>query len=258
MEKKNEKGLQFLLAILFWVAVWQVGSMAVRQVLLLPSPIDTLRALASLVFTSVFWGSVFNSLWHIALGFFMGLLLGIILGVVAAWQNAVAVLLRPLMQLMLAVPVASYVVLLLIWGGSAWLSTYIGLLLVLPVIYNNMLVGIGQVNGQLLEMARLFHIPFWRRVRAIYLPALRPSLLSAMQLSIGLSWKSGVAAEVMGVTTGTIGYRLYQAKIYLQMPEMFAWTVMIVLVSWLFAKITIAVTRRLLAWIERGWGRWQA
>ena len=133
------------------------------------------------------------------------------------------------------------------------MSTVIVFFMTMPVLYNGVLVGIGTADEGLLEMARVFRFSFWRRVLAVYLPAIRAPLLSAIELAMGLGWKSGVAAEVIGLAASTIGNRLYQAKIYLQMPEMFAWTAVVVLLSWLAARVAVGACRLLLNALERGW-----
>ncbi|MDL2253359.1 ABC transporter permease subunit [Ruminococcaceae bacterium OttesenSCG-928-I18] len=227
------------LAILFWLLVWQVASLVIGQELFLPSPLAVLRALFSMVQEQVFWLSVGNSLLRIGLGFLLGLAAGVLLASFSVAFSLVDTLLRPLMLLVRSTPVASFIILALVWVNSRYLSTFISFLMVLPVIYSGTYAGLRAADKSLLEMAAVFHVGFWRRMRAIYLPALRPFLLSSCELALGMSWKSGVAAEVIGLPVGTIGERLYQAKIYLMMPELFAWTLVIILLSGLFGKLII-------------------
>ncbi len=241
----NKNGaLKMGLAVLFWLLVWAVASLAIGQELFLPSPWAVLGALAALVQSPVFWQSVGGSLWHIGLGFLLGLVAGVLLAALAAASSLAETLLRPLMLLVRSVPVASFIILMLVWVSSRWLSTWVSFLMVLPVLYGGTLAGLRSADGKLLEMAAVFRLSFWRRVRGIYLPALMAHLLPACELAVGMSWKSGVAAEVIGLPAGSIGERLYQAKIYLMMPEMFAWTVVILLLSALFGWLALALLRR--------------
>ena len=100
-------------------------------------------------------------------------------------------------------------------------------------------------------MARVFRIPAARRIRYIYLPQVLPYFLSACTVALGLSWKAGVAAEVIGMPEGSIGEQLQQAKIYLNTPDLLAWTVVIVLVSLGFEKLFLALIRRAAKRLER-------
>ena len=130
-----------------------------------------------------------------------------------------------------AVPVASFIILALVWLDSRSLSFFISALMVFPPVYLNVLEGLRAADTRLLEMAQVFQVPFWRRAWGIYLPQVLPYFRSAAALGAGLCWKAGAAAEVIGLQAGTIGERLYTAKIYLQTPDLFAWTAVIVALS---------------------------
>ena len=231
--KSNDarRPLRLALAALFWVAVWQIVAMAVGQGILLASPVDTLLRLAALVQTGGFWRSVLFTLGHILAGYALASGLGVALATLAARCALVADLMTPLLSAMRSVPVASFVIAALIWVPSRRLSLLIVAVIVLPVVYAGTLDGLRQIDPRLKEMARVFHMPRMNRLRCVTLPALMPSLTSALSVSMGLAWKSGVAAEVIGIPGGSIGEKLYKAKVYLATPDLFAWTLTIVLIS---------------------------
>ena len=132
---------------------------------------------------------------------------------------------------------ASFIILALILFSSRNLAVLISFLIVLPVLYTNLLSGIRAANPQLLEMARVFRVPVSRQLRGIYLPAVLPYFRSAVSLGLGLCWKSGAAAEVIGLPAGSIGEALYTAKVYFQTGDLFAWTAVIVTVSVIFERL---------------------
>lgn len=227
----SHRTMRRLLAALFWLLVWQLAAMSVGQRILLASPVETLERLFELLPTGLFWRSVLFTLGHILLGYALAALSGIALAALAARFGWVADLLTPLLAAMRSVPVASFVIAALIWVPSKRLSLLIVTVIVLPVVYAGTLDGLRQIDPQLTEMARVFRMSRWNRLRTIRLPALLPSLTSALSVAMGLAWKSGVAAEVIGIPTGSIGERLYKAKVYLATPDLFAWTLTIVLLS---------------------------
>jgi NitT/TauT family transport system permease protein len=147
-----------------------------------------------------------------------------------------------------SVPVASFIILCLIWLSSKSLSIFIGFLMVLPIVYTNMLHGIKSTDTKLLEMATLFRVGWGKKLKYIYLPHLKPYILSACSVSIGLAWKAGIAAEVIGIPDGSIGERLYEAKVYLSTADLFAWTAVIVVISVIFEKVFL----RGLKWLFEG------
>ena len=123
------------------------------------------------------------------------------------------------------------------WLPSRGLAFFISALMVFPPVYLNVLEGVRHADASLLEMARVFRVPFSRTLRGIYLPQVLPYFRSAVSVALGLCWKAGTAAEVIGLSGGTIGERLYTAKVYFQTPDLFAWTAVIVLLSVGFEKL---------------------
>lgn len=156
-------------------------------------------------------------------------------------------LLAPVMQLVKATPVASFIILALVWVSGRSLSVLISFLMVLPVLYGAVRTGIDSVDGQLVEMGQVFRLCWWRRMRAIWLPAVLPAFRQGCSVALGICWKSGVAAEIIGLPDGSLGDALYRAKITLATGEMFAWTAIILLLSAGFEKLLLALLDRAVA-----------
>lgn len=230
-ERQDKKPQLRLWAVLFWLIVWQLASMWLGSDILLASPVKVLVRLGQMIRTAIFWKSVFFTLSRIALGFFLAVLTGSALAGLSSRFCRIQELMAPFMLAVKSVPVASFIILALIWFSSRNLSILISFLMVLPIIYTNVLGGIRSVDRQLLEMAQVFRMSKLRVVRYIYLPQIMPFFYSACSISLGLSWKAGAAAEVIGMPRGSIGERLQQAKVYLDTPDLFAWTIVIVALS---------------------------
>lgn len=222
--------------VLFWLILWQVGAMLLDQQILLVSPMQAAVRLFELLPTEDFRRSVLFSSGRILSGFAIGLVGGTALAILAGKLRFVKTLLSPLVSAVKAVPVASITVLALIWVSSKNLSILVSVMIALPIVYSNMLEGIESLDPKLSEMAQLFEVPAWRRFTGVYLSQLLPYFRSSAKLAIGLSWKSGAAAEIIGIPSGSIGEKLYEAKIYLETADLFAWTAAVVLLSWLSEK----------------------
>jgi len=248
---RNRRRIEKAAAILFALAVWQMGAMLVNRSFLIATPATVVRRLFSLCTEAGFLSTLGFSFVRIGSGFLLALAAGSLFAVIAGRFRIAEVMLWPFMQAIKSVPVASFIILCLIWLNSKSLSVFIAFLMVLPVVYTNMLQGIGSTDAKLLEMADIFHVGLVKRIRYIYLPHLRPFLMSACSVSIGLSWKAGVAAEVIGIPDGSIGEMLYEAKVYYSMTDLFAWTVIIVVVSVLFEKLFLYLLRQLFALLQK-------
>ena len=229
-------------AVIFWLFVWQAAAMLLRALyphgaLLLASPLSALERLFTLAGTAAFWRTVLASAAHILWGFLLSCALAVMLAALSARFSRVEELLAPLVAVIKAVPVASFIILALVWLPSRSLAFFISALMVFPPVYLNVLEGVRRADASLLEMARVFRVPFSRTLRGIYLPQVLPYFRSAVSVALGLCWKAGTAAEVIGLSGGTIGERLYTAKVYFQTPDLFAWTAVIVLLSVGFEKL---------------------
>ena len=235
--KQNKQVFRRLLAVAFWLAVWQAAAMAIGQEVFLVSPVQALCTLVQLLPRADFWQRVGFSSGRILLGFVLGAVVSVVLAVCAARWSAADALLAPVMQLVKATPVASFIILALVWVRGSALSVLISFLMVLPVLYGAVRTGIAGADVQLLEMAAVFRLPPGRRLRAVWLPAVLPAFRQGCSVALGICWKSGVAAEVIGLPNGSIGDALYRAKITLSTGELFAWTFVIILLSAGFEKL---------------------
>lgn len=240
-----------VLPVLFWLAVWQAASAIIGQEVLLASPVAAGMQLASMLTEAGFWLSVLSSLAKIALGFACALVAGTTLAALAARSRPLRLALRPLVHTVKAVPVASFVILVLVWIPSSHLSVVIALLMAFPIIYSNVLEGVQQMDIQLLEVAEVFRVGPVRRLRYLYLSQVLPYFHAASALALGMCWKAGVAAEVIGIPHLSIGEHLYDAKVYLDTPALFAWTAVIVALSVLFEKCFCAALAAAVRRLER-------
>ena len=252
MTERTKENLRKILSVVLLLAVWQAAAMLLNKSILLCSPVDVFLRLLTIWKAGGFFASVWFSMRKIAGGWLLAFVLGVLLAVLAGKLRPVETLLRPVMVTIKSVPVASFIIIALVWLSSRQLSVFISFLIVLPVIYNNVLAGIRNIDPKMLQMADLFRFSFRKRFLYIWLPAIRPYLLSGVSIALGMAWKSGIAAEVIGIPSGSIGERLYEAKAYLNTVDLFSWTVVIVLMSILFEKLFLTLLHLFYRWLENG------
>ena len=234
-----------LMSIALWILIWQSISMYISNEVLLASPFDVLYALLGLMKEKSFYLSIIHSLGKISLGFVLAVFMGVFLAFIASLHSFIKEMVSVLIRLVKSIPVASFVILALLWVRARNLSVLISFFMVLPVIYMNLLKGIEQTDIKLLEMARVFLMSPLKKMRYIYLPSIMPYFTSACSVGLGLCWKAGIAAEVIGLPTNSIGEQLYEAKLYLMTKELFAWTIVIVVISSGFEKVVMLLVNKL-------------
>lgn len=226
------------ISITIWLCLWQFAAICIAKPIFLPGPKDTLLALGRACTTSVFWKSVGNSTLSITLGLLTGTLTGIILALIASVSPYSKAFWDVPVKIIKAIPVASFIILVLLFVNSKRLSVIISALIVIPVIYNSITSGIVNADKELIELAKVFRLPFVKKIIFIYIPAVLPSFAGAFLTATGFAWKSGIAAEVIGNVKNSIGNNIYQAKIYLETDQLFAWTLVLILLSIIFEGIS--------------------
>ncbi len=240
----NAKFLTKILAAAAWLMLWQLCSVRLGKPLLLPAPGQVLSTLLRLMGEGFFWETVAASLGKVLLAFGLAVICGSLCAAAAAALPAVRTFLHPPISIIRATPVASFTILALVWISSKWLPVFISFLMVLPMIYENVYKGIVGTDRQLLEMSQVFHLPPWKKLRFLYFPAVLPYFSSACVNGLGFAWKSGIAAEVLGLPKLAIGKQIHDAKIYVEIPELFAWTLVVILLSMTLEKLLLLLMKQ--------------
>ncbi len=226
-----------LLVLLFWGGVWAAASWYIGVPLLFPSPKTVILRLWELMQTPEFYQITARSLWNILHGILIALGGGIGIALLTSRILLLREVILPFMTVIKATPVASFIVLALIFIGSAKVPTFITILIVLPVVWTNLDEGYRRIDPQLKEMTALYRFSLFKRLRYLILPSVKPYFLSACRTSVGLAWKAGVAAEIIAMPRETIGTMIGEAKLYLATEDMFAWTLLVVVLSLIIESV---------------------
>ena len=229
--KTLSKRISSLIAVLFWIVVWQLASMAVGKELILPGPISVLKSLWSLVRQGSFWTSILMTLLRIMLGYVVGVVLGCLLAMACCASHVLNSLFSPIIRMVRATPVASFIILAMLWMSKGGVPVLMSALIVAPVVWGNLIESYKSRDMDLDEMATAYRLSRWKRFRHIIIPALLPSLMAACLTRLGFAWKSGIAAEVLSQPKLAIGSNIYYSKVYLETPELFAWTASVIALS---------------------------
>ena len=240
-----KKVLRKIWPLAFWLIVWAVCARMVGKELLLAPPSSVFRRFA-FVGEASFWRTVGMSLWRTALAYGIGVALACVLAALCSLWGWLDDLIRPALAVIRATPVASFIILALVWLSAANVPILAGVLMVLPVVYASAREGIDSTDRNLLEMARMFGWSRWKTWRRVIVPSALPSVLASCEACVGLCFKAAIAAEVIGTPKNAIGTRLYSAKIYLETDALLAWTLVVILLSIGIEKLLRLAIRRLL------------
>jgi len=242
-EKRGYRVLRGIGVAIFWVAVWWILAAIIHKELLLPDPVSVAIRFGELVVTWPFWQVTLSSLFRVVAGFALGMVFGILLAVLMYKSRMAFALFSPLIKVVRATPVASFIILALVWISGGRLPIFISFLMVLPVAWSNAYTGLKNTDPQLLQMASVFNVSPWAICRNIYVPSLHPYLVAAATTGLGLAWKSGITAEVIASPSFAIGSKLQNAKVALETVDVFVWTVVVVALSMLLEMLLLRAVK---------------
>ncbi len=236
--KPNIKKIIIRLAVLlFWFGVWQGAFMIINKEILIASPLQVFERIFLLVRTAPFWKSVFLSFLRISCGYLLGVLGGVVMAFLTSTSLILKELFEPIIRTARSVPVASFIILALVWIKKTYVPVFIVFLIVMPVIWQNVAEAVRNTDKYLLETAKVYKFGFFKKLRAVYFHSALTSFAAGAVTSLGLAWKSGVAAEVIAMPVSSVGYNLYRAKINIETADLFAWTLVVVILSVALEKL---------------------
>lgn len=229
---------------LFWVLLWALAARWVDSPLVLPSPLKTLEGVVTLAGDFEFFVSIGATLLRVFGGVFISVVLGLALGLVGGLNKPFYEIMNPFVSTIKSLPVVSVIILINLWIASGLVPLVVTFLICFPVTWTNVVQGVRSTDQKLLQMAEIYNVDQIKVIRDIYLPSVKPYAVSALMNAIGLGWKVTVTAEVLANAIPSIGMNLYYSKIYLETDLLFAWTLVIVLCSFIIEKVTLHMIAR--------------
>lgn len=241
--KRLNNVLRVLIPPAFWLGVWQFAATAVGMELKLPTPYSVLLAFTELAVEPLFWRSTLATLGRIFLGMAVGTLLGILLAVLTSLSRWADAILAPAIKVIRAAPVISFILLVWLWVSRSAVPSVISALMVLPVVWLNVSRGIAEIDPKLSELAHAYRFGRWKTLWLLDLPSVKPYFASGVNTAMGLAWKAGVAAEAICLPVEAIGTQVYYAKLYLESPHLFAWTAVVIVLSFALERCIALLLR---------------
>ena len=233
-----------LLSLLFWCALWQIGAMIINKEYLLPDIPATFKALLEIVKDASFYKSVIFSCLRVIAGLALGSAFGILLAILCNKFSILHTLFSPIITIIKSTPVASFIVLLWVLMSGDALTVFIGFLMVMPIIWQNLLDGYSAIDKNVIELADVYEFSYSKRLKLLVFPTLKKYLIPALITASGLAWKAGIAAEIIAYTKNSIGQGINDAKYNMETATIFAWTLVVIVLSIALEKTTKYFLRR--------------
>jgi len=240
--------LYTVLSFTLLLVIWKIISVIVNSAIIIPSPESTLISLFNLIKTRDFFIIILFSLERGLIGFALSFVLGLVVGFAAGFNRVFNKIFEPFLVIIRSTPVMTIILIALIWFKANNVPIFASFLMSFPIICTNVIEGIKNIDPKLLEMAKIYGIKRTRVIKEIYLPSIIPFLTAAISTAFGIGWKVVIAAEVLSQPKYAIGSSLQNSKIYLNINDVFAWTIIAILIGYLFERLIRLIEKKSLKW----------
>lgn len=225
------------LSILLIPVAWQLLSWQMAQPQLIPSFPDLVRALLRLVYTPGFLVSIGTTCLRACVGLLLSLAAASITAFLLNRSEGIRFLFMPWLSLLRSVPVISFILLALIFLNPEMIPLLIAFLTMYPLLTENLLKGLMNRRDSWKMLARQFHLNAWNCLFQINYPQLKPYLFSGLASAVGFGWRAIIMGEVLSQCVDGIGKRMKEAQVFIDVPELIAWTLVAIVLSWLTDKL---------------------
>ena len=239
-----KKAAYAALALVFWMALWQIAAMYIGKEVILPTPLRVGERFLELAQTAPFWRATALSLLRIMGGYAFGVVAGVLLGAAMYFAKPIRILFSPFLTVVKTTPVASFILIAYFIITDTAIPVFITLLMVMPMMAASVFTALCGTDAALLEMTRVYRFSFGKTLRTLYLPTVLPHFVGQALTALGMGWKAGIAAEVLCTPRNSIGKYLYDAKVHIETVDTFAYTLLVVLISLVLEKVLSTLANR--------------
>lgn len=243
---KNRRIVYKIIAFIFWILVWEIIALLINKEVYLPTPYSTFKVLLTEIRTTMFWQTIFSTILRVAIGFIIACIVGIIFGIICGINRFIYEILNLIIVAVKSTPVMSFILIAVIWFKSDNVPIFICFLMCFPIIWTSVVGGINNIDKRLIDMAYVYKVDKKYIIKDIYIPSIIPYITTAMITSLGLGWKVTVAAEVLSSPKFSIGTKLYDAKVYVESEQLFAWTLVVIALSLMLEYIFKYLLKKML------------
>lgn len=244
MLNKFKKALYFVLPIIFWLIVWEIAALLVDRSYFLPTVEKTFSALFNILSSITFYKVVLFTILRVLAGLTVGILLAILFAALACKFKTARAIISPMISVMKSTPVATLIILLWLFVSGNDLPILISVLMVMPIIWQNLVDGYETIDKNLVEVCAVFEFSFLKRLKYLIFPSLLKYFIPSLITAVGLAWKSEIAAEIIAYTKNSIGQYINDANYMYDSASVFAWTLVIIVLSISLEFMTKRLLRR--------------
>ncbi len=246
IQDKDKIQVAFSCVILLFL--WEIVAIGINNDTYLPRLSQVLISIKEIILEPRFGLDVLSTLLRCLVSFFMALIVAFSLGIISYSFKSFKNFLTPIISLARSIPNMILIVLTLIWFNKESAPYIVVFIMVFPVLYDCVVGAMNNIDKGILEMSKLYKISRKDKVMKIYLPSIKFSLISILSSTISLGFKIVIAGEIYGQPLYGVGSMIQSEKVNFNTTAIFAWIIIIVVISYLLDFIEKLLSRRAFVW----------
>ena len=246
--RRVESLVGIALVVVIWMLVATSGWIPPK---LLPRPDQVFQVFWAELIRGNLAIDIFTSLGRVVLGVVIGSSLAIPIGILLAWYPAINRMFTPIVNFFRSIPPIAMTPLVIVYLGIGEIArisvlTYAAFFTSVIVIFE----GVSAIEEIYIRAARVLGATEREIFRRIIIPLVIPQVFVALRISIGLSWATLVAAELLAANSG-LGAMIQNAGNFFDIPKIFVGILCIGAMSLLMDYAVRLAMNSAIQWQER-------
>ena len=226
-----------LLSIVLLITIYGIAAFLLDRSFILPKLDEIVHSFFVIITSKDFISIVLVTLSRFLMGVLISFILALILATWAFYSPGFKAFMEPLYTLLKSIPNVTYIIVALLWLGRNGSVILVAFLAIFPILYNSILSSYENIDPELIEVTDLYPDGKLFKLWHVYLPLIKPGIILSLQNALTLALRVSVMAEILGQVSMGIGRAMNFAKINYLMADIFAWTIIIIIISALIDAI---------------------
>ncbi|CEH33010.1 ABC transporter permease [Romboutsia lituseburensis] len=248
---KNKLGkniVEVVLSCTILLFLWECIALFINNEIYIPTLGQVFKSLNNLILETGFFINIFMTIKRTIVSILISLFIAMLIGVSGYISRVIRNFFRPINMIIQSVPMMILVVLALIWFDKDNAPYIVGVLVVFPILYENILGALSSIDKTLLEMSNVYKLDLKDKIIKIYLPSIKFRLATIIVSTMSLGLKVVIAGEVYGQPDYGIGSMIQLEKVNFNTPGIFAWLIIVIIISGALEILQKLILRRTFIW----------
>jgi NitT/TauT family transport system permease protein len=239
-----------LLSCIFFIGLWQLIAIKINNDIYVPKIQQVAEAVSIIFKDENLLKVIFSSFYRTMSSYLLALAFSMILGVLGVVYPFFKYLIEPINSISKTIPTMVLVVLSLVWFDKDSTPFVVGFAIVFPILYEGIRNSVIRIDKKIIDMTKIYEVNLKDKIKKIYLPVMKFYLMSILVSTFSLTFKVVIAGEVYGQPKFGIGSQIQLEKVNFNTPGIFAWIIIIAIISLVLEIINKLLKEKIYGWTK--------